>query len=247
MRPPETKSILLALTLFSAPVAICQESGSGSGAAPDDSKLAGLKEQFSKNMRAVITPAGRLYLEKLQELERKYAAEGKYEAAIATRDEHRAVVAFLNNTVSQPAASPSVTVVGDGGDDPTPTATDLEGIEFEAAAANISDGAEFSDTDLVLPEIGATASWDLGVTEPGGYEVVVEYTSSEKFYVQVKESFFRLSSELPSSGGKKTSLSLGTLKITSRSDAVELTRSGEEDEENGALTVHSIRLISSKD
>ncbi|MCP5114622.1 MAG: hypothetical protein GY953_27655 [bacterium] len=205
-------------------------------------------------MRKAITPAGRLYLEELQKLERQFAAEGKYEAAIATRDERNAVAAFLNGSAStagagvaetgttRPDTPAGVKTTGEEPGGATP-----QGILFADTAANISGGGEFTDSELLLNADGATASWDLDATETGGFEVVIEYSATEETSVQAKESFFRLSGKLPATGGKKSSRSIGTLKITSRSDSVSLTRVGEKSEGSGGLIIHSIRLISAKD
>ena len=194
-------------------------------------------------MLKAVTPAARLYLEELQQLERVYASNGRYEAAIATRDERLSVTAFLSQqTNGEPATTEQAST--DGKTEPTPSNT--SGTLFEDSDADVSDGAEFSNSKLVLPEDGATASWELGATEPGGYEVVIGYTSEEEADIQVKESFFRLSATLPDTEGKTTTRSLGTLKITSRSNTVSVLRSGAGELPDG-LVIHFIRLLSAKD
>ena len=220
---------LLAAALFIGllPAAPAQEDLS-----PAESSSPGTpKEQFVNAMRKAITPAGRSYLAKLQALEKKYAAAGKFEAAIATRDERNSLAEFLGTGSSE---EPTTTIAAA----PDESTRPLELISFRDTDADISDGAKFTDDGLVLPEIGATASWALGGSEPGGYEIIVHYTSNSDLTVQAKESFFRLTTKLPSTNGKRSSISLGTLKITSKSDTIALAKTAGD---SPNLIIHSTK------
>lgn len=238
MRFPARHSPLVATLL----IALAPSSFAQSETTAKSPTLAQLKGKFLQEMRKEIAPAGIQYVEELRKLERKFAQAGEFEAAIAARDERAAVVKFLN------AKGPAVVAT-----DPNTTTDPAVGaaapepgrLHFADTAANISGGAIFGDDGLQLSVVKATASWKLGEFEPGGYEIIVNYTSAAATGVQAKESFFRLSGELPSTGGARKSESIGTLKITGGSDTVSLTNTG--DDEGSKLIIHSIDLISAKD
>ena len=78
----------------------------------------------------------------------------------------------------------------------------------------------------------------------GAKGVLMNITSNSDLTVQAKESFFRLTTKLPSTNGKRSSISLGTLKITSKSDTIALAKTAGD---SPNLIIHSIDLISAKD
>jgi hypothetical protein len=242
MPNPEPKLMVAALLIALAPAL-----GAQSETTTSPQNLAGLKAEFDKDMRREISPAGIQYVEELRKLERMFALAGKFEAAIAARDERAAVQAFLERASGGTAGTSVTTAPPDGEGDQVaePEPSEPGSQRFADTAAGVSGGAEFTDDGLSLGAEDATASWELDTLEPGGYEVVVTYSAAAATSVQVKESFFRLSGELTPTGGQRKTVSLGTLKITSRSDTVSLTNTGEGSD--AKLIVHSIQLISAKD
>ena len=235
---------LLIATLMAALVPVV---GAQSETPPSPQSLAELKAEFAKDMHREVSPAAIQYVEELKKLERIFALAGKFEAAIAARNEQAAVQAFLDGTDGGTAGTGVRTGPADGEGEPVagPEASEPGTLRLADTAASASEGAEFTDDGLYLGGKNATASWELATFEPGGYEVVVTYSAASATSVQVKESFFRLSGELAPTGGKTKTVSLGTLKITSRSDTVSLTNTRESD--GSKLIVRSIQLISAKD
>jgi hypothetical protein len=214
-----------------------------SGDTPKNADLAKLKAEFLAQMREELTPAGKQYLAELQKLERKFALDGKYEAAIATRNEHDTAQKFLAvNSTAVAAAPPKES-------GPRVEETEIPstgGIQLTLVAAMLSDGATLAEGAINLYSNGAAASWLRGSIEPGGYEILVTYRAATDTTVQAKESFFRLNAQLPATPGNSTvTTSLGTLKITSRSDRITLTHTGAN--EASKLAIQSIRIISAKD
>ena len=242
MRLADLKTLPILVLLAIAPAASGQ--GEAEAETTETATLAELKSIFQKEMHQAVTPAARLYIEELQKLERGFAASGRYEAAMAVRDERQSVSRFLGNTGAATTAADGTDTTTGSGAAPKPEPNGA--LEFEDAIADISEGAEFNDAGLALRVDGATASWGLGAAEPGGYEIVVEYSAKEDAEVQVKESFFRITGKLPTTGGKTATVSLGTLKITGRSDAVSILRKGDGELPDG-LIIHAIKLISAKD
>ena len=209
--------------------------------------LADLKKQFVEDLRAEISPAALQYATELQKLERQYALAGDFEAAIAARDERSAIVKFLGEvgeSGTSTAAKPEVSESNNPDDPGGSETSESDPLSFAATAAAVSGGAEFTDEGLEIETSGGAASWDLADFKPGGFEVVVGYSSKADAQVQAKESFFRLNGELPNSEGKIVTKSLGTLKITERSDTISLVLTA--DAEGSNLIIHSIRLISAK-
>ena len=202
-----------------------------------------LRGTFEKDMLEAVTPSARLYLEELQQLERSYAASGRYEEAIATREERLAVATALS---SKTVEEPTTVVEEPEASTPAPPTELTRGTLFEASDADISDGANYSASKLLLNDDGATASWDLGTISPGGYEITIGYTSKEDAEIRVQENFFRISTTLPSSEGKPKTMQIGTLKITSLSDNISILRLDDSRLPDG-LIIHSIRLLSAKD
>ena len=204
--------------------------------------LATLKGKFTEDMRAAMAPAGVQYLAQLKKIERQYALEGKFEEAMAARDEAAAVTDFLGDALDEAIAA----IEAGNAEALAPAESGVT--KLANTAADISAGAQFTDGGLTLDTGGATATWKLDDShQPGGYEVVISYSSEEDVTVQIRESFFRLSGELPGTAGEKSSLSLGSLKITSRSDSVSLINTAGDDGGSSELIIHSVQLISAKD
>ena len=233
--------------LLAVPLSISCAGDTETGENP--SSIEELREGFLAGMRAAMAPAGEKYVDELKKLELAYAKAGKYEAAIATRNEREALERFLagGGGAGQLATSGAGGGADGGTGEPDPEKpSDEDGIGFTAAAGVHADGAVANEDSLLLEVAGSSANWALGEDfSPGGYEVLISYSSQADAEVQVKESFFRLSATLPDSGGKTQTASLGTLKITSRSDRLTLTHIGESEAEG--LTVYSLRLVSTKD
>lgn len=227
---------VITISLTGSP-ALAQEAG----APVDVLGLAALERSFAADMREAMAPAGVQYLAELKKLERKFALEGEFEKAIAARDEAAAVTAFLGTALA--VAEAALAEQNEASPIPESSVTKLAN-----TAADISAGAQFTSDGLTLDTSGATATWELGPShQSGGYEVVISYSSEEDVDVQIRESFFRLTGELPATGGEKSSLSLGSLKITSRSDSVSLVNTGGDDGGSSKLIIHSVQLISAKD
>ena len=233
----------LRVVMIALSIVIISSSRAQDGVVPRPG-LAELERQFTEDMREAMAPAGVPYLAELKKLERQFALAGKFEEAIATRDEATAISRFLGAALDQAIAAKEEAEAGTG-----PLGPPESGVtKLANTAADISSGARFTPDGLSLDTGGATATWKLDPThQPGGYEVVISYSSKENTDVQMRESFFRLSGELPATGGEKASMSLGSLKITSRSDRVSLINTGGDDSGSSQLIIHSVQLISAKD
>ncbi|MFT4547422.1 MAG: hypothetical protein ACI8XO_000805 [Verrucomicrobiales bacterium] len=237
--PLLTRPSLLAIVLSGMVATL----GAQEGEAEAKRSIAEIKAEFVGEMYLAISPSGAQYVSELLKLERKYAADGKFEAAIETRDERLALEKFLADGVK------AVAEKADSNNDSVDEAASATraSIDFTDTAASISDGGAFDGDGLSLSLNGATASWQLGEFEPGGYEIIVIYTAAEDAKVQVQESFFRLSGELPATAGKRSSLVVGTLKITEQSTAFSIVHDGSKgDGEGSKLIIHSVSLISAK-
>jgi hypothetical protein len=238
MHETALRVVMIALSVAAIPSSLAQDAG-----APRPS-LAELKRQFTEDMRDAMAPAGVQYLAELRKLERQFALAGKFEEAISTRDEATAVTRFLGAALDQAIAAKEEAEAGSDPLDPPESGV----TKLANTAADISAGARFTADGLSLDTGGATATWKLDPAhQPGGYEVVISYSSKENTSVQMRESFFRLSGELPATGGEKASMSLGSLKITSRSDRVSLINTEDEDSSSSQLIIHSVQLISAED
>jgi hypothetical protein len=243
MHVPALRALTIALSIGLIYVSHAQDTVAPATPTQGRPSLADLKLQFTDDMRSAMAPAGVQYLAELEKLERQFAMTGEFEVAIAARDEANAIRKFLGSAIEEAiAAREAANAEGSSLAPPEFGVTKLAN-----TAADVSTGAEFTPDGLSLSSGGATATWNLAPShQPGGYEVVISYSSNEDSTVQMRESFFRLSGALPATAGEKASLSLGSLKITSRSDSVSLINTGGDDGGSSGLIIHSVQLISAK-
>lgn len=190
-------------------------------------EIAQRKAAFEKEIASVVAPIDDSYKKALQRLEREFALAKDYEAAIAARDERKALERSRESGTSGGGTVPAGT-----GEAASVAATPATGegspLTFGAAGSSSLDGALLEEEALRFGKAEDAAAWTMGGVDPGAYEVVLSYAAAAASTVKVQEYFFRLSGELPATGGESefSEHSLGILKVTSRATSIRLTAGG---------------------
>lgn len=171
-----------------------------------------LKEGQAKlegDLIKVTLPVLKQQVAALAVMEKKALAARDYASAIRARDERvklEAEVTAQEKMSLLLAARQS----GDAADAP-------ERILFKPVDATL-DGVRYDSTAGVLTDwkgVGSSVTWKLPGLPPGGYEVVLRYTSGavEGGTVMVQEAFYTLTADLQTTLKGSTDHNIGTLKI----------------------------------
>jgi predicted secreted protein len=222
---PRISSFLLLLSLLIGPLA-----GDVSGQTLEEKRAL-----FEARVSSSLEPLNRKYVTALRRLEKEFALAKDYEGAIAVRDERLLVESMLSDTV----------VATDTANETTPGKSSE--FTFSAAKALVFDGSNVAGDAVKMTGAKQGAEWVIKGVEPGGYEVVVTYATSGGGVVQAMEHFFRLSGDLPATGGDDVfkTISLGTLKITSRAE--KLVISSNDATAASPLLIREVKLVSNRE
>jgi hypothetical protein len=178
-------------------------------AAAQDTGLVALRAKFDADILGSTLPVLKQQVVELAALEKKAASARDYDAAIAIRNERERVEAEISSQAKLllllEARQQSVT-----GKTPDrillrPAEAKLEGVRYDTTAGALTD----------WKAAGATATWRLPDLPPGGYEVVLHYSSGplEGGSLRVQESFYSLTSDLSTTLKGYEDLNLGTLRV----------------------------------
>lgn len=198
--------------------------------------LAEKRATFDGKVVTILESVNRKYVAALRRLEKEYALEQNYEAAIAVRDERFAVEELLSNGVVSPGVTETTTTAN------VPGVT--KDVVFAGSDASLLDGSSVEGDALKFSKSGQSGEWQLENVIPGGYEVMVTYACNEKATLQAMEHFFRITADVPATGGSDAfkTVSMGTLKITSRAEKLSLSL------KNGAgLLLQDVKLVSNRE
>lgn len=221
-RPP--KVLVLILLLFGS-------AGGNSGA----QSVEEMRDAFESKVTGILDPVNRKYIAALRRLEKEFALEKNYESAIAVRDERITVEAMLgdaeNGTTETTSSTPPVSAASE--------------MQLLASKAQGVDGGATEDGVLKLSAIGQSGEWSLAGIVPGGYDVIVTYASPDGATLQAMEHFFRITADLPPTGDETSfkSVSLGTLKITSRALKLNLAKKAG----TKTLLIQEVKLVSNRE
>jgi hypothetical protein len=200
-----------------------------------------LRFLFGRDIAAASLEQESIYIQQIYRLEREAATKGDYATAIVYRDERRAAEARLANlrTLAEATKAPEPET------SPVAETAPPTIISLRTSAARLEGGASLSDTGLLENWItGAKATWDLPGLAPGGYEVVLEYSSQDETdtSLQCKEQFYTLGGRLEKTDPDSfTRVTLGTIRISN--GAGQFTLTDEAAPESTTLRLRSIELI----
>jgi hypothetical protein len=210
-----------------------------SSAAQDASpgSLRQLNLQLRRDLLAAMLPEKRLFLQEVTALETRLATAQNFEGAIEARNERLRLGKEIAGLEKEFQA--------------------LQAQARSLAARQLPDKIEFKMSEAVTTGLptpppqdgplagwntaGASASWKLPSLPPGGYEVVLRYTSSGEGGVVLSEDFYSLTSTFPAAPKEPVEQNLGTLRI--REGQGTLTLRANPPEKNGSLRVYSLSLM----
>ena len=203
--------------------------------------LARVRAQFETAVSNTLLPELENYARQLLRLEQQFAQRSDWNAAMRTRNER----VLVENRIEAAKArlAPPIFVEPVGEADETPSRVILQ-----PRGARLEDGVTLSPDRLTFDRWppGGSASWTLSDLPPGGYEVVVEYATSEPVdRVLVAENFFTLAGTLPSTGSADDfqRVKLGTLKIRTPGEGLRLELTPAGNGETGGPVIKGIILI----
>lgn len=169
-----------------------------------------MQARLESDLINATSPVLKQLAAELQALEKKAATARDYDTAIAVRTERQKLESQLasQQKVALLLAARQQTTAGDAQQDRIvlkPADAKLDRVKFDSAAGVLS---EWSSA-------GACATWQLPNLPPGGYEVVLHYSSGplEGGTVQVQEAFYSLSSDVNTTLKGFGEQNLGTLRI----------------------------------
>lgn len=194
-----------------------------------------LRAAFESKVTSILDPVNRKYVAALRRLEKEFAMEKNYESAIAVRDERITVEAMLGDVGTGATDTATIPATPAVASEKVLPGTKVEGV----------DGGTVESGVLKLSAIGQSGEWSLAGIVPGGYDVMVTYASPNGATLQAMEHFFRITADVPPTGDEKTfkSVSLGTLKITSRALKLNLAKkAGAKD-----LLIQEVKLVSNRE
>ncbi len=196
-------------------------------ATPDLRKL---RQQLRRSIVTTLLPEKRAHRDDLLALEKRYAAAFDYAGAMRTRDER---LMLEQEIAAMEKEAPAETAANHTG----ATRFELKLSDATLSGARIAP-KEGSITDW--EKSGASATWVLPGLPPGGYEVLVRYTTDRAAAVMLKETYYFLQAGLAAGNGKSTEVILGTLRI--RDGKGTLTFSPTGTEPPSALRLHALAL-----
>ena len=187
-----------------------------------------LKAEFEARIANSGEDQYRFYLAELEKLESTLVSQKNYASAIAVKNEVDAVRKRLSEFGSESA--PMATL---GRILFLPNTAKLTGVDYDSDAEALYGWRNMGDA----------ARWDLPDLEPGGYEVILEFSANsiEGGNYAIFEEFFRLDGKIASSDGTIVKTKIGTLKI--RSGQSHLTLQATSDNLGGLMHLKSIELI----
>lgn len=174
-----------------------------------DATLTTRRAQFETELLSSTLPVLKQQVAELAALEKKAAATRDYEAAIAIRTEREHIESEISSQAklllllearqqSMANKAPERILL-------QPAEAQLNGVRYDSAAGVL--------TGWTAP--GASATWRLPDLPPGGYEVILRYSSGplEGGSVQVQEAFYSLQADLGTTLKGFEDQNLGTLRI----------------------------------
>lgn len=174
-----------------------------------DATLANRRAQFETELLGSTLPVLKQQVAELAALEKKAAAARDYDAAITIRTEREHIESEISSQAKLllllEARQQSITNKAPERILLKPAEAQLSGVRYDPAAGVL--------TGWTAP--GATAIWRLPDLPPGGYEVVLRYSSGplEGGSVHVQETFYSLSADLGTTLKGFDDHNLGTLRI----------------------------------
>ena len=186
---------------------ILEISGMAAGPGGD---LKTMQAKLEADLIAATTPTLKQLISELQALEKKAASVRDYDTAIGARQERQKLESQLAS--QQKIALLVAARQQTGAEDPQqdhivlkPADARLDRVRYDSAANVL--------TDWAAP--GASAIWQLPNVPPGGYEVVLHYSSGplEGGTVLVQEAFYSLNGNLETTLKGFGEQNLGTLRI----------------------------------
>ncbi len=216
---PSMTNCILPRTLCLA-LALLPHDGPAQEANAARRELSALRGEHELALLRATTPALRDYAMELTSMEKRLAAARDLDGAITVRDERLAMekeiarmekedlLLIARQGSLRAALAPEQIVL-------MPDQATLSGVEREPGTGALTAWAK----------PGAAASWKLPNLPPGGYEVVLRYTSDalEGGTLMAAEQRFTLTSSIDTTLKGPAEKSIGTLKITNGSGSLTLT------------------------
>lgn len=184
------------------------------------SQLARARAQFDLALSKVLLPEFENYARQLQRLELQLAQRSDWAGAIKARDERLLVQNRIDAAMARLGEPVYVLPPDQGGEPP-------RDIFLQPRGAVLAGGLTVSlDRQALEGWSGeSSASWTLPAIQPGGYELIVHYSSPDgPATLQFAEEFFTLTGTLEATGGDGQSrwLNLGTLRIRNPAGGLKL-------------------------
>lgn len=226
------RGLLIAVMMF-----MFENPGLSAGAALE---FRSMQAKLEADLINATMPALKQLIIELLELEKKAATARDYDTAILVRNERQKLESQLasQEKIALLLAARQKSSTGDAQQERIVlNAADarLEKVRYDSAAAVL--------TDWAAP--GASATWTLPNLPPGGYEVVLHYSSGplEGGTVLVQEAFYSVSSDLRTTLKGLGEQNLGTLRI--RDGAGTLKVSAKTVLKSNLMQLQSVELIPS--
>ncbi|MEZ0386343.1 MAG: hypothetical protein ACAI34_04690 [Verrucomicrobium sp.] len=198
-------------------------------------EMRSLKMQLRQDLLTAMLPEKRKQMEELIALEKKLATTQNYAGALRARDERLKLEKEISNIEKElPALRAQAASL---------LARSLpERIELKLSEAQIT-GLKLDSREGTLggwQTPGASAAWKLPDLPPGGYEVVMRYSSDDGGIV-LKESFYSLAVPCGTATKAPAERSVGTLRIRDGNSSLTLTANPPE--KSATLRVYSLSLV----
>lgn len=202
-----------------------------------DAALATRRAQFESELLGSTLPVLKQQVAELAALEKKAAAARDYDAAIAIRTERERIEAEISSQAKlllllearqqSIASKPPERILL------KPSEAQLNGVRHDPAAGVLTGWTT----------AGATAVWRLPDLPPGGYEVILRYSSGplEGGSVRVQESFYSLNADLGTTLKGFDDHNVGTLRI--RDGAGQLRISAVKVLKDNLMQLQSVELV----
>lgn len=199
---------------------LCLAGLAGVARADASSDLTALRAKLELNLAKGALPALKDYAAELSSLEKQAVTARDYETAGAVKAERQRVATeagaqeklalLLESRQTGPGNRPAMGKIALNVNEAT-----LDGVTLDTATGTL--------TGWASP--GASAAWKLPNLPPGGYEVVLHYSSGplEGGSVMVQEAFYTLSANIGTTLRGFEEINIGTLKIRDGSGPFKIT------------------------
>lgn len=179
----------------------------------------GLQSKLESELINATTPVLSQLVAEMQALEKQAVTARDYDTAIAVRNERRKLEAQL-------ARQQKAALLMTARQQPVNDDSQQDHIVLKAADARLERVRLDSATGLLVDwgSVGASATWQLPNLPPGGYEVVLHYSSGalEGGSVLVQEAFYSLSADLSTTLKGLGEQNLGTLRVRDGSGSLKV-------------------------